>query len=297
MDHLDVLESESIYILREAFASFENCGLLFSIGKDSMVLLHLAQKAFYPSSIPFPIIHIDTGWKFEEMIVFRDKVANQMNLDLRVFTNNEGKINGVTPLNYDAGQYTQIMKTEPLKTALKSLDLDAAFGGARRDEEKSRAKERFFSFRDANSAWAPQSQRPELWRHFNKAKRSNESFRVFPLSNWTELDIWRYIRRESIPTVNLYFAKMRPTIIRGGKLIMVDDDRFELNSGESVENKTIRFRTLGCYPLTCGIESKAHGIDEVIEEIEKSDFSERQGRLIDKDVIGSMEKKKINGYF
>ena len=297
LKHLEQLEAESIYIFREVIATARNPVLLYSIGKDSSVLLHLAQKAFYPQPIPFPVLHIDTTWKFKEMITFRDKIANELSLDLIVKTNQEGIDKHITPFNHDASTYTRIMKTEPLKQALTDYKFDMAIGGARRDEEKSRAKERVFSFRDSHHRWSPKSQRPELWSIYNTQMKPSESLRVFPLSNWTELDIWQYIASENIPIVPLYFAAPRPVVKRDGMLLMQDDKRLILNKNEEPSIKMIRFRTLGCYPLTAAIESSATTIRDIIKEIESSRFSERQGRMIDNDGSAAMEKKKSEGYF
>jgi sulfate adenylyltransferase subunit 2 len=271
--------------------------MLYSIGKDSTVILDLALKAFYPMKPPFPILHIDTGWKFREMIRFRDETARCLGLDLIVHTNKEGAKAGVTPFTHGSARYTDIMKTEALLQALNTYGFDMVIGGARRDEEKSRAKERIFSFRSLEHRWDPKNQRPELWWLFNACRKAGESFRVFPISNWTELDVWRYIRRESLAVVPLYFAKNRPVVIRNGQYILYDDERFPLESGEQPLIKRVRFRTLGCYPLTAGIESGAETVDELICELEKGRHSERAGRLIDFDQSGSMEKKKHEGYF
>ena len=297
VSHLRRLEAESIHIFREVAAEFRNPVLLYSIGKDSSVLLHLALKAFYPAKPPFPIMHVDTTWKFREMIAFRDETARRLGLDLIVYVNEEGVRNGVSPVASGSSVHTQVMKTEALRQALDKYGFDAAFGGARRDEEKSRAKERVFSFRDANHAWDPRNQRPELWRLFNTRVRKGESIRVFPLSNWTELDVWQYIMLEKIPVVDLYFAKRRPVIKRDGTWIMVDDERLPLQPGEAVENKLVRFRTLGCYPLSGAIESTAATLEDIVQEMLVSRVSERQGRLIDQDETASMEKKKREGYF
>ncbi|MGO9742781.1 MAG: sulfate adenylyltransferase subunit CysD [Roseiarcus sp.] len=295
--HLRRLEAESIYIMREVVAEFRAPVMLYSIGKDSSAMLHVALKAFHPAPLPFPLLHVDTTWKFREMIQFRDDVARRLGLDLRVHINQDGVARGVNPIASGSQTHTQVMKTEALRQALDSGKFDAAFGGARRDEEKSRAKERIFSHRSAAHAWDPRNQRPELWRIFNTRIRDGESVRVFPLSNWTELDVWEYIRAEEIPVVPLYFAKERPVVERAGTLIMVDDDRLPLNSGETPELRKVRFRTLGCYPLSGAIESQAETLDEIIAEMRKSTTSERQGRLIDTDEAGSMEKKKREGYF
>jgi sulfate adenylyltransferase subunit 2 len=297
MTHLRQLEAESIQIMREVVAESVNPVMLYSIGKDSSVMLHLARKAFYPARPPFPLMHVDTTWKFREMIEFRERMAREHGFDLLVHVNEEGVRQGVTPFTHGSGLYTDIMKTEGLKQALDRYQFDAAFGGARRDEEKSRAKERIFSFRSVNHRWDPKSQRPELWSLYNARVNQGESIRVFPLSNWTELDVWQYIHLEQIPIVPLYFARERPVIDRGGMLIMVDDDRLELLPGEKIELKSVRFRTLGCYPLTGAIESTAATLEEIIREMLLTRTSERQGRLIDHDQAGSMEKKKQEGYF
>ncbi|MEN3784871.1 sulfate adenylyltransferase subunit CysD [Aeromonas veronii] len=294
--NIDALESESIAIFREVVAQFENPVMLYSIGKDSSVLLHLARKAFYPGKIPFPLLHVDTGWKFREMIEFRDRMAAEHGFQLLVHTNEEGQRQGINPFDHGSS-YTDIMKTEALKQALNKYRFDAAFGGARRDEEKSRAKERVFSFRDAQHRWDPKNQRPELWNLYNTRVNSGESIRVFPLSNWTEQDIWQYIYREKIEIVPLYYAAPRPVVERGGTLIMVDDDRMRLMPGETPTLKTVRFRTLGCYPLTGAIESEADTLPTIIAEMMQARTSERQGRLIDSDQSASMEKKKMEGYF
>ena len=295
--HLRRLEAESIFILRETVAEFRNPVMLYSIGKDSSVMLHLALKAFYPAKPPFPLLHVDTTWKFREMIAFRDETARRLGLDLRVHINQDGVARGVSPVASGSQLHTQVMKTEALRQALDAGRFDAAFGGARRDEEKSRAKERVFSHRSAAHAWDPRNQRPELWRLYNTRIRDGESMRVFPLSNWTELDVWEYVRAESIPVVPLYFAKERPVVERGGTLIMVDDDRLPLEPGETPQMKRVRFRTLGCYPLSGAIESEADTLDAIIEEMRAATTSERQGRLIDSDESASMEKKKREGYF
>ncbi len=295
--HLKDLEAESIYIFREVAAEFERPVLMYSIGKDSSVLLHLALKAFYPAKPPFPLLHIDTRWKFREMIKFRDETARRLGLDLLVHTNPEGLAEGVSPITHGSKLHTDVMKTQALRQALDHHKFDAAIGGARRDEEKSRAKERVFSHRTSDHRWDPRNQRPELWDVFNCRLAQGESMRVFPLSNWTELDIWEYIRDEKIPVVPLYFAAERPVVERDGMLVMLDDDRFPLHPNEQPAMRRVRFRTLGCYPLTGAVESAAADVDEIIEELQNSRFSERQGRLIDKDQIGSMEKKKEEGYF
>ena len=297
LSHLEKLESESIHIIREVVAEFENPVMLYSIGKDSSVMLHLALKAFAPNNIPFKIMHIDTTWKFKEMIMFRDETAKNQNLDLLVHINEDGVRDKISPITHGSKIHTDIMKTEALKQALDKYQFDAAFGGARRDEEKSRAKERVFSFRDKNHRWDPKNQKPELWNLFNTKINKEESVRVFPLSNWTEIDVWQYIYQEKIPIVPLYFAKTRPIIKRDNMLIMVDDDRLELKQNEKVEQIKVRFRTLGCYPLTAAVESSASSVEEIIVELLETKYSERQGRLIDNDQIGSMEKKKQDGYF
>lgn len=295
--YLRELESESIYIMREVAAEFRKPVMLYSIGKDSAVMLHLAMKAFYPAKPPFPIMHIDTTWKFREMIAFRDKEAKRLGLDLIVYTNEQGVRDNISPVTHGSALYTDIMKTQALKQALGQHGFDAAFGGARRDEEKSRAKERVYSFRNASHAWDPKRQRPELWHLANTHIKPGESIRVFPLSNWTELDVWTYIYLEDIPVVPLYFSAERPVIERDGMLIMVDDERVPVDSDEAPEMRRIRFRTLGCYPLTGAIESDAATVPEIIEELIAARTSERQGRLIDHDQSGSMEKKKQEGYF
>ncbi len=297
MTHLKKLEAESIQIFREVAAEFENPVMLYSVGKDSSVLLHLARKAFAPGTIPFPLLHVDTTWKFKEMIAFRDEMAKKHNLNLLVHTNQEGVEQGVNPFSVGSAKHTDIMKTAALKQALNQYKFDAAFGGARRDEEKSRAKERVYSFRDNNHRWDPKSQRPELWNIYNSQINKGESIRVFPMSNWTELDIWQYIYLENIEIPSLYLAKPRPVVERDGVLIMVDDDRMPLNEGEEPMMKSVRFRTLGCYPLTGAVESEANTLPEVIQEMLLTKTSERQGRVIDHDSSGSMEKKKMEGYF
>jgi len=297
MTHLKQLEAESIHIIREVAAEFENPVMLYSIGKDSAVMLHLARKAFYPANPPFPLMHVDTTWKFREMIEFRDRMARECGMDLIIHTNEEGVRQGISPFTHGSALYTDIMKTEGLKQALDKYKFDAAFGGARRDEEKSRAKERIFSFRTATHRWDPKSQRPELWNIYNARVSPGESIRAFPLSNWTELDIWQYIYLEQIPIVPLYYSKKRPVVERDGMLIMVDDERLELKPGEKVEHKSVRFRTLGCYPLTGAVESTAATLPEIIQEMLLTRTSERQGRAIDHDQAGSMEKKKQEGYF
>jgi len=297
LNHLKRLEAESIHIMREVVAEFENPVMLYSIGKDSTVMLHLAMKAFYPGKPPFPLLHIDTTWKFKEMIEFRDRIAKELGLELLVYTNQEGVKNNINPFTHGSKKYTDIMKTEALKQALNKYKFDAIFGGARRDEERSRAKERVFSFRDKNHRWDPKNQRPELWNIYNTRINKGESIRVFPLSNWTELDVWLYIYLEKIPIVPLYFAKKRPVVERDGQLIMVDDDRMPLLPGEKPKMRMVRFRTLGCYPLTAATPSNATTLPEIIKEMFLTKTSERQGRLIDFDVVGSMEQKKKEGYF
>jgi sulfate adenylyltransferase subunit 2 len=297
VSYLKRLEAESIAILREVAAEFRNPVLMYSIGKDSSVLLHLALKAFYPAKPPFPLLHIDTTWKFREMIAFRDATASRLGLDLIAHVNQEGLDRGVSPIASGSALHTQVMKTEALKEALDKYGFDAAIGGARRDEEKSRAKERVFSFRTPGHGWDPRRQRPELWRLYNTRLRPGESMRVFPLSNWTELDVWQYIEAENIPVVPLYFARPRPVVRRGGVWIMVDDDRLPLEPGEIPEQRQVRFRTLGCYPLTGAIESEATTLAEIVAELRQSRRSERQGRLIDNDGEASMERKKREGYF
>lgn len=295
--HLRRLESESIFIMREVTAEFVRPVMLYSIGKDSSVMLHLALKAFYPSKPPFPLLHVDTTWKFREMIAFRDEAAKRTGMELLVYVNKEGLKRGVSPIASGSSVHTQVMKTEALRQALDLWHFDAAFGGARRDEEKSRAKERIFSHRSAAHAWDPRNQRPELWRLFNTKIKPGESMRVFPLSNWTELDVWDYILAEDIPVVPLYLAKERPVVDRDGALIMVDDERLPLLAGETPRMERIRFRTLGCYPLTGAIRSNAATLPGIIAEMRAARTSERQGRLIDHDESGSMEKKKREGYF
>jgi sulfate adenylyltransferase subunit 2 len=295
--HLKRLEAESISIMREVAAEFSNPVMLYSIGKDSSVMLHLAMKAFYPSKPPFPFLHVDTTWKFREMIEFREAEAKRLGFDLRVHINQDGVARGMGPISHGSSLHTQVMKTEGLKQALDIGKFDAAFGGARRDEEKSRAKERIFSFRNASHAWDPRMQRPELWSLFNTRVKAGESIRVFPLSNWTELDIWQYILSEEIPIVPLYFAKERPVVWRSGTWIMVDDDRLPLEPGEVPQMRRVRFRTLGCYPLTGAIESDATSVQDIVHEMMIARTSERQGRLIDSDESASMEKKKREGYF
>jgi len=291
------LEAEAIYIMRETVAAFGNPVMLYSIGKDSSAMLHIAQKAFLPSKPPFPLLHIDTTWKFREMIKFRDETAARLGMDLLVHVNEEGLARGISPVKSGSAIHTQVMKTEGLRQALEKWRFDAAFGGARRDEEKSRAKERIFSHRSTGHSWDPRNQRPELWRLFNTRIKTGESMRVFPLSNWTELDVWEYIRAEDIPVVPLYFAAARPVVERDGVLILVDDERLPLQAGETPQQMRVRFRTLGCYPLTGAIRSSADTLDAIIEEMRASATSERQGRVIDHDDAGSMEKKKREGYF
>jgi sulfate adenylyltransferase subunit 2 len=295
--HLKQLEAESIHIMREVAASFENPVMLYSIGKDSSVMLRLAQKAFHPGRIPFPLMHVDTTFKFREMIEFREHMTKEVDFDLLVWTNQDGVKDNVNPFDYGSNKYTQIMKTVGLKQALDHYGFDAAFGGARRDEEKSRAKERIFSFRDSFHQWDPKNQRPELWNVYNTRVNKGESIRVFPLSNWTELDGWLYILMEKIPVVPLYFAKDRPVVERNGTLIMVDDDRLPLENGERPEMRRVRFRTLGCYPLSGAVESDADTLPKIVHEMFLATTSERQGRVIDYDEAGSMEEKKKEGYF
>jgi sulfate adenylyltransferase subunit 2 len=296
LTHLKQLEAESIHIMREVAAEFENPVMLYSIGKDSAVMLHLAMKAFYPGKPPFPLMHIDTTWKFKDMIKFRDQRAKELGLELLVHTNEEGRAAGINPFEHGS-KYTDIMKTDALKQALDKYGFDAAFGGARRDEEKSRAKERVYSFRDKNHRWDPKAQRPELWNVYNSKINKGESIRVFPLSNWTELDIWQYIYLEQIPIVPLYYAAERPNVERNGLKIMVDDERLPLEPGEEPKMEWVRFRTLGCYPLTGAVASRAQTLPEIIQEMLLTTTSERQGRAIDHDQAGSMEKKKQEGYF
>lgn len=297
LTHLDTLEAESIHIFREVAASFRRPVMLYSIGKDSSVLLHLLRKAFFPARPSIPLLHVDTTWKFREMIAFREQVAAAGDVQLLVHINEDGLRQGISPLTHGATVHTDVMKTAALKQALDKYAFDAAVGGARRDEEKSRAKERVFSFRNAQHRWDPKRQRPELWNLYNTQISKGESVRVFPLSNWTEMDVWQYIRRENIPVVPLYFAKVHPVVARDGALIMMDDDRFVLRRGEKIEHRMVRFRTLGCYPLTGAIESSASTIDEIIAEMADSRSSERQGRVIDHDPSASMEHKKQEGYF
>jgi len=297
LTHLKKLEAESIHIFREVAAEFDNPVMLYSVGKDSAVLLHLARKAFAPGKIPFPLLHVDTNWKFKEMIAFRDQMAKDYGFDLLVHKNPDGIEQGIGPFTHGSATHTDVMKTQGLKQALNKYGFDAAFGGARRDEEKSRAKERVYSFRDTNHRWDPKSQRPELWNVYNGRVNKGESIRVFPLSNWTELDIWQYIYLESIPIVPLYLAEKRPVVERDGTLIMVDDDRMPIADDEKIQMKSVRFRTLGCYPLTGAVESTADTLPEIIQEMLLTKTSERQGRVIDHDSAGSMEKKKMEGYF
>jgi sulfate adenylyltransferase subunit 2 len=297
LTHLKQLEAESIHVIREVVAEFEKPVMMYSIGKDSAVMLQLALKAFAPGKPPFPLLHVDTTWKFKEMITFRDELAKKLELDLIVYTNQDGVNAGVGPFTHGSKKHTDIMKTQALIQALNKYRFDAAFGGARRDEEKSRAKERIYSFRDRNHRWDPKNQRPELWNIYNGKVDKGESIRVFPLSNWTELDVWQYIHLEKIPIVPLYFAKERPIVNRDGVDIMVDDDRMPLEPGEKIKNKMVRFRTLGCYPLTGAVESTATTLPEIIQEMLLTKTSERQGRVIDHDQAGSMEEKKREGYF
>ena len=297
LNHLQRLEAESIHIMREVAAEATRPVMLYSIGKDSSVMLHLALKAFHPSPPPFPLLHVDTGWKFREMIAFRDRRARELGLELIVHQNEEGIAAGIGPITHGAGVHTDVMKTQALKQALEVHRFDAAFGGARRDEEKSRAKERIFSFRNASHRWDPKNQRPELWNLYNGRVRDGESMRVFPLSNWTELDVWHYIHQEGIPVVPLYFAAERPILERDGQLIMVDDERLPLVEGEQPRLTRVRFRTLGCYPLTGAVESEAADVPGIIQEMLTARTSERQGRLIDHDEAASMERKKREGYF
>jgi sulfate adenylyltransferase subunit 2 len=297
LTHLQRLEAESIHIMREVVAECERPVMLYSIGKDSSVMLHLALKAFFPATPPFPFMHIDTTWKFREMISFRDETAARLGLDLRVHTNREGLDMGINPFEHGSALYTDIMKTQALRQGLDHYRFDAAFGGARRDEEKSRAKERIFSIRSSQHRWDPKAQRPELWRAYNARMRRGESIRVFPLSNWTELDVWQYIYLENIPIVPLYYSRERPVVVRDGTLIMVDDDRMPLQPGEKPVLKSVRFRTLGCYPLTGAVESTADTLPAIIREMLLTKHSERQGRVIDHDQSASMERKKVEGYF
>ena len=297
LTHLKQLETEAIHIMREVVAQFERPVMLYSIGKDSSVLLHLARKAFFPGKIPFPLLHIDTTWKFREMISFRDRIAEELGLDLTVHSNQEGIDQGINPFDHGSMNYTDIMKTQALKQSLTLGGYDAAFGGARRDEEKSRAKERVFSFRDQHHRWDPKNQRPELWSLYNGRVSKGESIRVFPISNWTELDVWQYIHLENIEIVPLYYSAPRPVVVRDGVVIMVDDDRFQFEPGEEPEERWVRFRTLGCYPLSGAVESTATTMPEIIQEMLLATRSEREGRVIDYDQSGSMEEKKKEGYF
>ena len=297
LTHLQRLEAEAIHIFREVAATFSRPVMLYSVGKDSSVLVHLAMKAFYPAKPPFPFLHVDTTWKFREMIEFRDRTARENGFDLLVHINEEGVAQGIGPFTHGSNHHTHVMKTVALRQALDKYGFDAAFGGARRDEEKSRAKERIFSFRDAKHGWDPKNQRPEMWKIYNTRVAPGESIRVFPISNWTELDIWQYILQERIPIVPLYYARSRPIVERDGMLIMKDDDRMVLRDGETVQERMVRFRTLGCYPLTGAIESDADSLEAIVQEMLVARTSERQGRAIDKDEAGSMEKKKREGYF
>ena len=295
--HLELLEAEAIHVIREVAAEFANPVMLYSIGKDSQAMVRLAQKAFAPAKLPFPLLHIDTTWKFREMYAFRDRFTSEQGLELKVHRNVEALQKGINPFDHGSQQYTHALKTQGLLQALAQGQYDAAFGGARRDEEKSRAKERIFSFRDRFGQWDPKRQRPELWNLYNAKIAKGESIRAFPLSNWTELDVWEYLEREKVPVVPLYFAAVRPVVVRDGQLIMVDDERMRLNPGEQVQQRKVRFRTLGCYPLSGAIESSATSLREIIDELKGSRHSERQGRLIDHDEEGSMELKKREGYF
>jgi sulfate adenylyltransferase subunit 2 len=297
LTHLDMLEAESIHIFREAGAQFRKPVLLYSIGKDSTVLLHLARKAFFPAKLPFPLLHVDTTWKFRDMIAFRDRTVRELGLDLIVHVNEEGRARGINPIDFSPSVYTDVMKTQSLRQALDKYGFDGAFGGARRDEEASRAKERVFSFRSEAHRWDPRRQRPEMWKLLNGRLGPGETARVFPLSNWTEKDVWRYVAREGLDIVPLYLAAMRPTVVRGGSLLVRDDERMELRAGESVQLKRVRFRTLGCWPLTAAVESDAADLDSVVAETLAARVSERQGRLIDHDEAGAMERKKQEGYF
>jgi len=297
LTHLKQLEAESIHIMREVIAEFDNPAMLYSVGKDSAVMLHLAIKAFHPAKLPFPLLHVDTTWKFKEMIKFRDQRAKELGFKLLVHINEDGVKQGIGPFTHGSAVHTDVMKTQGLKQALNKYKFDAVFGGARRDEEKSRAKERIYSFRDEKHRWDPKNQRPELWNIYNSKIKKGESIRVFPLSNWTELDIWQYIYLESIPIVPLYFAAKRPVVVKDGVKIMVDDDRMPIEDGEEVKEEMVRFRTLGCYPLTGAVNSTATTLPEIIQEMLLTKTSERQGRVIDNDSSGSMEKKKIEGYF
>jgi sulfate adenylyltransferase subunit 2 len=297
LTHLDMLEAESIHIFREAGAQFRKPVMLYSIGKDSTVLLHLARKAFFPAKLPFPLLHVDTTWKFRDMIAFRDRTVRELGLDLIVHVNEEGRASGINPIDFSPSVYTDVMKTQSLRQALDKHRFDGAFGGARRDEEASRAKERVFSFRSEAHRWDPRRQRPELWNLLNGRLGPGETARVFPLSNWTEKDVWRYVAREGLDIVPLYLAAMRPTVVRGGSLLVRDDERMPLQPGESVQLKQVRFRTLGCWPLTAAVESDADDLDSVVAETLAARVSERQGRLIDHDEAGAMERKKQEGYF
>ncbi|MGF0537251.1 sulfate adenylyltransferase subunit CysD [Agrobacterium sp. ES01] len=297
LSHLDRLEAESIHIFREVAASFSRPVMLYSVGKDSAVMLHLARKAFYPGKLPFPLLHVDTGWKFKEMIAFRDRMAGELGFELLIHINPDGLAEKISPFTHGSSTHTHVMKTVALRQALDHYGFDAAFGGARRDEEASRAKERIFSFRSEGHGWDPKNQRPEMWKTYNTRIRPGESIRVFPLSNWTELDVWQYIEREAIPVVPLYFAAPRPVVERDGMLIMVDDGRMPIASDETVTERLVRFRTLGCYPLTGAIASTAATVEDIIAEMLTFRASERQGRMIDRDEAGSMEKKKREGYF
>jgi sulfate adenylyltransferase subunit 2 len=297
ISHLRQLEAESIHIIREVATEFDNPVMLYSIGKDSSVMLRLAQKAFYPAKIPFPLMHVDTTWKFKEMIAFRERMTEEIGFDLKVWINQEGVKMGMSPIDFGSEKHTQVMKTDGLKQALNHYGFDAAFGGARRDEEKSRAKERVYSFRNKHHQWDPKTQRPELWNLYNSKIDKGESIRVFPISDWTEIDIWIYIKLEQIPFVPLYFPKQRPVVERDGVLVLVDDDRLPLNPGETPMMKKVRFRTLGCYPLTGAVESEAETLEEIVQEMLLTTTSERQGRVIDFDGSASMEEKKKDGYF
>ena len=296
LSHLDELEAEAIYIIREVAAECENPVMLYSIGKDSSVMLHLAMKAFYPEKPPFPFLHVNTTWKFHEMIEFRDRIAKEKGIEMLEYINQDGVKQGINPFDHGSA-YTDIMKTQALKQALDKYGFTAAFGGGRRDEEKSRAKERIFSFRNENHAWDPKNQRPEMWKLYNSRIKKGQEVRVFPLSNWTEKDIWQYIKRENIEIPSLYFAKERPVVYRDGNIIMVDDDRMKLRPGEKIQMKSVRFRTLGCYPLTGGVESTANTLDEIIDETLSAVSSERTTRVIDNEAAGSMERRKREGYF
>ena len=296
MDHLDELEAEAIYIMREVAAECEKPVMLYSIGKDSSVMLHLARKAFYPEKPPFPFLHVNTTWKFREMIEFRDRIAKEKGIEMLEYINQDGVKQGINPFDHGSA-YTDIMKTQALKQALDKYGFTAAFGGGRRDEEKSRAKERIFSFRNESHAWDPKNQRPEMWKLYNSRIKKGQEVRVFPLSNWTEKDIWQYIKRENIEIPSLYFAKERPVVYRDGNIIMVDDDRMKLRPGEEIQMKSVRFRTLGCYPLTGGVESTADTLDEIIDETLSAVSSERTTRVIDNEAAGSMERRKREGYF